>query len=766
VPGSSHLSALALAGLLAASAAAACGVEEYRFVPDEGGGAGAGSSNCETGLDDCDHDSDNGCETDLASDSQNCGRCGAVCASDFCSGGICTSTECPAGSADCNQDESDRCEANLSSLEDCVVCGKVCSDRNGEASCTSRGCAISCGDGFGDCDEDADTGCEADFAEDIDHCGACGAACVNEHGRTSCSEGRCRPSCTLGFDDCNEDPADGCEADLGTSRSHCGACGERCRPENATGSCVEGVCEASCDDGFADCNGDITDGCEADLSSPETCGDCATHCSDNGGTPLCDDGECDIRCDTGRGNCINGALDGCETNTNLSVLHCSECGHACPTAVGTPACLDGICGVSNCTEPFAECDREDATACETDVTEDPDNCGGCGIECFFPHASGNCVNRSCVFDECEAGWGNCANGTADGCETQLGTTQHCAACGNACTNQHGTTACAGAPGSFACSPTCAGGWVSCTNPDDGCELDANLGGVVAVSGNARVTLSWSPVAAATSYVVRRSTTSAGPYTNVATGVTTTSYVNTGLTNGTLYYFVVAAVVPCATGPNSAEVASRPDGGLVAHYLFDETSGTAAADSSGNGRTATLSGASWTAGRLGNAVRIAGGSQRVNLPANIVQGCTDLTIATFVRLTTSSIDWGRIFDFGGGVNNYLFVTARGGGNALRFAITNGGLGNEQAISYGYAFPTATWKHVAVVLAGNTGRLYLDGVEVAQNTGMTLNPADLGGTPNDWLGDSQYAADPTLDGALDDFRISCRAYSAQEIAALAR
>jgi hypothetical protein len=166
------------------------------------------------------------------------------------------------------------------------------------------------------------------------------------------------------------------------------------------------------------------------------------------------------------------------------------------------------------------------------------------------------------------------------------------------------------------------------------------------------------------------------------------------------------------------------------------------------------------------VRIAGGTQRVNLPANIVQGCTDLTVSTFVRLTTNSVDWPRIFDFGAGTNNYLFVSARGGGNALRFAITNGGLGAEQWISYGYTFPTATWKHVAVTLTGNTGRLYLDGVEVAQNTGMTLNPVDIGATPNDWLGDSQYSPDPTLDGALDDFRISCRAYSAQEIAALAR
>jgi len=140
--------------------------------------------------------------------------------------------------------------------------------------------------------------------------------------------------------------------------------------------------------------------------------------------------------------------------------------------------------------------------------------------------------------------------------------------------------------------------------------------------------------------------------------------------------------------------------------------------------------------------------------------------TWVRLTTNTADWGRIFDFGADMNRYLFLTPRADAtNVLRFALTNTGGAGEQSVSYGYAFPTATWKHVALVLAGNTGRLYLDAVEVAQSTGMTLNPVDIGATPNDWLGDSQYLADPTLDGALDDFRISCRAYGAAEIATYA-
>jgi hypothetical protein len=252
---------------------------------------------------------------------------------------------------------------------------------------------------------------------------------------------------------------------------------------------------------------------------------------------------------------------------------------------------------------------------------------------------------------------------------------------------------------------------------------------------------------------------------VATEVTATSYSNTMLTNGTTYYYVVAAVVPCGTGPDSDEIALRTDGLIVAHYLFDESSGTSAADASGNGRTATLSEATFTTGRNGNGVRIAGGTQRVNLPANIVQGCTDLTVATWVRLSTNTADWARIFDFGIDNNVFMHLTPRfDATNALGFAITTSSTAGEQRLIYAYTFPTSTWKHVAVVLAGNTGRLYLDGIEVAQNTAMSLNPNNLGATPNDWLGDSNWPDDPTLDGTLDDFRVSCRAYSAAEITSL--
>ena len=66
-------------------------------------------------------------------------------------------------------------------------------------------------------------------------------------------------------------------------------------------------------------------------------------------------------------------------------------------------------------------------------------------------------------------------------------------------------------------------------------------GLTATAGNAQVSLSWTASSGATSYNVYRSTTSGGGYAQIATGVTSTSYTDTSVVNGTTYYYVVTAV---------------------------------------------------------------------------------------------------------------------------------------------------------------------------------------------------------------------------------
>jgi len=75
-------------------------------------------------------------------------------------------------------------------------------------------------------------------------------------------------------------------------------------------------------------------------------------------------------------------------------------------------------------------------------------------------------------------------------------------------------------------------------------------GLVATPGNAKVMLAWTASAGATSYSIYRGTTSYGQSaTPIATGVTAATFLNTGLTKGTTYYYRVAAF---NAGGNSAE----------------------------------------------------------------------------------------------------------------------------------------------------------------------------------------------------------------------
>ena len=82
-------------------------------------------------------------------------------------------------------------------------------------------------------------------------------------------------------------------------------------------------------------------------------------------------------------------------------------------------------------------------------------------------------------------------------------------------------------------------------------------GLTATAGNAQVALTWSAASGATAYNVKRSTTNGGPYSNVQTNVTGTSFTNTGLTNGTTYYYVVTAVNASGESPVSTQAQGTP-----------------------------------------------------------------------------------------------------------------------------------------------------------------------------------------------------------------
>ena len=80
--------------------------------------------------------------------------------------------------------------------------------------------------------------------------------------------------------------------------------------------------------------------------------------------------------------------------------------------------------------------------------------------------------------------------------------------------------------------------------------------LVATAGDTVVTLTWAASTGATSYHVKRSTTSGGPYTQIATS-TSTSYTDIAVTNGTTYYYVASAINSAGESANSAEASATP-----------------------------------------------------------------------------------------------------------------------------------------------------------------------------------------------------------------
>ena len=80
--------------------------------------------------------------------------------------------------------------------------------------------------------------------------------------------------------------------------------------------------------------------------------------------------------------------------------------------------------------------------------------------------------------------------------------------------------------------------------------------ITAVPGNAQVFVDWGDAVGATNYVLLRSTTSGGPYSQIVS-TTTSSYLDSGVVNGTTYYYVAYATGPSGTGPLSVQTTATP-----------------------------------------------------------------------------------------------------------------------------------------------------------------------------------------------------------------
>ena len=269
---------------------------------------------------DCNGRAEDGCEARLDS-LGSCGGCGIECTNEHgataCSstadGGQACVPTCALGYADCDLNPNNGCETNIDTDSvNCGKCGAACPANGGTPQCQAGKCGLSsCNSGFGDCSNAGS--CSFNLNSDPKNCGSCGHQCSSEHGTPACNAGVCRIECDAGWGDCNaavvdagQPPEDGCETklnelDSGGSVPNCGGCGQVCTRRSLTtvdvASCAMGVCARNCFDDATDCDGNRNDpschgsscGCETHLaSSAGNCGACGHVCQ--GGA--CNQGAC------------------------------------------------------------------------------------------------------------------------------------------------------------------------------------------------------------------------------------------------------------------------------------------------------------------------------------------------------------------------------------------------------------------------------------------------------------------------------------------
>ena len=98
-----------------------------------------------------------------------------------------------------------------------------------------------------------------------------------------------------------------------------------------------------------------------------------------------------------------------------------------------------------------------------------------------------------------------------------------------------------------------------------------VSGLFSTPASGQVSLAWDALTGATSYSVKRSLSSGGPYTTIATGLSSLSYADQQVISGAAYYYVVTAQTAMGESVNSLQVAVTPT--FLPSPLVDKDIGT-------------------------------------------------------------------------------------------------------------------------------------------------------------------------------------------------
>jgi hypothetical protein len=238
-----------------------------------------------------------------------------------------------------------------------------------------------------------------------------------------------------------------------------------------------------------------------------------------------------------------------------------------------------------------------------------------------------------------------------------------------------------------------------------------------------------------------------------------SWISSTTSNGP---HTVSAVARDAAGNRSsssvditvANTSSTPTG-LVAAYSFNAGSGVQTVDSSGQGNTGTIAGATWTPnGKFGSALSFDGTSARVTVAdANSLDLTTAMTIEAWVN-PSSGTGWREVVlkETAGGLA-YALYAVNNGSRPAAYVHTSTDIGSTGSA----AVPLNTWTHLAFTYDGATLQLYVNGVLV--KSGAAAGAAPASGGPLQIGGNSVWGE--YFRGLIDEVRIYNRVLTGGEI-----
>lgn len=281
--------------------------------------------------------------------------------------------------------------------------------------------------------------------------------------------------------------------------------------------------------------------------------------------------------------------------------------------------------------------------------------------------------------------------------------------------------------------------------------------LTATANEVSVLLNWtaSPDQDVTGYNIFRSESAGGSYNTIARNVTATSFVDNTVEAGKQYFYTVKAVdYSLNRSAYSNEVSATASGEktLIANFQFEESLSDNTINFNNGAAYGTIS---YVNGKSGSkALSLNGSNSFVQLPAEIANH-REITIAAWVYWKGTVFSQ-RIFDFGNGENEYMYLTPRSTDGDYRFVIKNNG--EEQQLRTNSMLGRNKWVHVAVTLGSSGASMYIDGQVVSESDAFTISPIDFKPVLN-YIGRSQTSN--LFSGFIDDFRIYNYALSSEDI-----